>query len=72
MGPVTLSGVFSGFRRVFRRTHNGDYVTYEDDTIDNEEEIPEEEYDKPYVSLADDMGGLKGYVEAYIVSIGRL
>ena len=65
MGPVTLSGVFSDSAEYFVETIM-EIVAYNDDSIDNEEEIPEEEYDKPYVSLAHDMGGLKGYVEAYM------
>ena len=65
MGPVTLSGVFSGSAEYFVEKIV-EIVAYNDDSIDDEEEIPEEEYDKPYVSLADDMGGLKGYIEAYL------
>ena len=65
MGPVTLSGVFSGSAEYFVEQIM-EIQTYNDDSIDDEEEIPEEEYDKPYVSLAHDMGGLKGYVEAYM------
>ena len=65
MGPVTLSGVFSGSAEYFVERIM-EIMSYDDDSIDNEEEIPEEEYDKPYVSLADDMGGLLGYVSAYM------
>ena len=71
MGPVTLSGVFSGSAEYFVERIM-EIMCHNDDSIENEEEIPEEEYDKPYVSLAHNMGGLKGYVEAYSAAFVEL